>query len=728
MTGRFLLGLLFGLVAFTPLIMAALLWRRRLLPSCAGAEARLVEAIAVLSAALVLSEVSGLFGLFRLWVIAPAFAAIGIAGCYFARGGPMKEIRHPEGRQPHLDGRWQRFIGLAVICLVAADWLARVAASYAHGMTSVDTLWYHMPFAARFVQQHSLTQLHYVDSQAVTVFFPSNSEVFHALGIMFMGSDVLSPALNMGWLGFALVAAWVFGRRLGVPWMTVSGTAALFSTPGLVATQPGGAYDDVVALATLLAAVGLVGVAVANANVAVSRWLYVIAGLAAGLSLGTKYTLLVPIAALTIGMFVIVKRDERVRAAASWLSCLIATGGFWYIRNAVVVGNPIPSLHVKLGPISLPYAVSTTQSSTFARFVADGASWRLYFLPGLRLSFGPGWWALLGAAALGVVFGIVRGGSLDRMLSFVAVAALVGFMFTPQYLAILGKPLFFVDNVRYADPAILLGVIILPTVSSNVVKKWVSWPLWLSFGVVVANQFSSSIWPIGTFHEAFATEFASPPSRRQALVGLGVVLAIAAVGLCFAALRHRKPGFILPAGIIVTGLVLIGAIELNTFYLNNRYTSGTARGTAGISALVQGIENSRFGVAGAYSQLQYPFYGRHLNNYVQYIGEPEPGHGYSPITTCAQWIAQVNTGHYDYIYVTAGPGESPQQLARSNYSYTTWTDLDPSSRLLRRGIFRTEVSPRSRADVEISLYRLNGPLHLSTCSDAQARDVIPTQT
>ena len=144
-------------------------------------------------------------------------------------------------------------VAVLAVALVAADWATRTIDAYHHGMTTPDTLWYHLPQAARFVQDGSIIPLHFFDLGLVTAFYPTNSELFHGMGILLMGNDVLSPALNSCWLALALLASWCVGRPYGVGAVTLCGVAALMATPSLVATQPGGGYDDIVGLALLLA-------------------------------------------------------------------------------------------------------------------------------------------------------------------------------------------------------------------------------------------------------------------------------------------------------------------------------------------------------------------------------------------------------------------------------------------------------------------------------------------
>ena len=185
-------------------------------------------------------------------------------------------------------------------------------------MGSIDTLWYHLPTAARFVQDGSITDLHYVDPGAIVVFYPATSPLLHGIGILFFGNDLLSPLINLGFLALALLAGWCFGRPFGVAPVTLTATAVLLATPGFVATQPGGAYNDVVGLALLLASLAVLVNSEHGRNRTGIAALGV-AALAAGLALGTKFTFIVPVAALSVGVIAIARRGDRLRHGCVWL-------------------------------------------------------------------------------------------------------------------------------------------------------------------------------------------------------------------------------------------------------------------------------------------------------------------------------------------------------------------------------------------------------------------------
>ena len=72
------------------------------------------------------------------------------------------------------------------------------------GMTGFDSTWYHGPFAAGFFQSGDTWSLHFIAPQFLAWFYPANSEVLHAVGMLAFDRDLLSPLLNLGWF----VGAW----------------------------------------------------------------------------------------------------------------------------------------------------------------------------------------------------------------------------------------------------------------------------------------------------------------------------------------------------------------------------------------------------------------------------------------------------------------------------------------------------------------------------------------
>ena len=116
-----------------------------------------------------------------------------------------------------------------------------------------------------------------------------------------------------------------------------------------------------------------------------------VAGIAAGLAAGTKLSFLAPVAALTVAVIAIAPRTARLRAAALWGVPMLAAGGYWYARNLIAVGNPIPYIG-SLGPISLPAPVRDFQlrpDFAVVHYWNDTEVWRDWFGPGSTSRSGP---------------------------------------------------------------------------------------------------------------------------------------------------------------------------------------------------------------------------------------------------------------------------------------------------------------------------------------------------
>ena len=107
------------------------------------------------------------------------------------------------------------------------------------------------------VQSHSVTGMHYTDTVFTNWFYPQNSELLHAVGILLTHRDTLSLFLNFGWLAIAFLAAWCIGRPYGRGHLTVVAAAIVLECHTLVVREPGAAKNDLAAAALLLAAIAI---------------------------------------------------------------------------------------------------------------------------------------------------------------------------------------------------------------------------------------------------------------------------------------------------------------------------------------------------------------------------------------------------------------------------------------------------------------------------------------
>jgi hypothetical protein len=474
--GRYLVGLALLALAVGPLAIGSVAARRRLLPDVGGAAARVTEAIVAVAAALLASEALGFASLLYPLPLALAWAAAGLALLAFG----ARPARAAPSARPRPERPWGRGLAIAAVVLLFAQWGTLTISALRHGMQATDTLRYHEPVAARFVQEHSIDHLHFIAGDPVNTFLPFNTELLHAAGMLFMGSDVLSPLFNLGWLALALAAAWAVGRARGLGAPALLAVALLLASP-LAATQAGSGDNDVAGIALILSALAI---ALARPRSVPALGL---AALAAGLAAGTKPTLVVPALAVGLALAVLAPAGRR---AASWgwvAGGLAAGGGGWYLRDQLLVGNFLPWWHIHLGPLDLP-APPRPSGTTAAHYAGDLNVIRHVFVPGLDDALGPLWWAMLALTLVGVVLCLLRpSGREVRALAAAGAAALIAYPFTPNTAnGPEGFPVFFAFTVRYGSAALAIGLalVALSRPATRAARSW--WgPALLAVGVAV---------------------------------------------------------------------------------------------------------------------------------------------------------------------------------------------------------------------------------------------------
>src|SRR4051794_14820773 len=247
--------------------LAAVRLRGRLLPDWRGAPARLAEAVLGIALFTVLLQLLGAFGILVPAVLITAAIAVGL-GVWFGvpdgrsvqrtdktpRTGNSAPPASPSPPAPAVSFP-QLVLALLAAAFVAAHWGTGLQDAWARGMPTFDTLWYHGPFAARIADSGSAWGMHFIDPRYLNWFYPENSELLHAAGIVLFDRDVASPLVNFGWLGVALLAAWCIGRPYGVAPLSLVAVCIAMDTGPMVPREAGSAATDTAPVALLLAAV-----------------------------------------------------------------------------------------------------------------------------------------------------------------------------------------------------------------------------------------------------------------------------------------------------------------------------------------------------------------------------------------------------------------------------------------------------------------------------------------
>ena len=666
--GSYLLGAAQLALLALSLGYSAYLLRRKLLPAWSGAPARLVELIVALALLIWAAQLLGTFGLLYagalvatavllavLLHLSPVGGAVGGTApeeaLATAGGGGSPAATGPAGQSG-----WSLAVMTGVVAAVVADWGITAKNALDRGIFNFDSLWYHQPFAAQMFQEHSTTGLHHTETVFANWFYPQNSELVHAVGMLLTGRDTLSLFVNFGFLGIALLAAWCIGRPYGRGALSVVAAAIVLDAHTLVVREPGAGKNDLMAAALLLAGVAIL-VTLWNRRDTGDEggqsldvgWGLAAAGLAVGLAAGTKVTVLAMAAALSIAVLVLAPVGRRWAAAAWWFVPALLGGGYWYLRNLIVVGNPIPEIE-RLGPISLPHPEhlqSGRPDFSIAHYVTDTGVWSEYFTPGLHDAFGFLWPLVVAGALAAALAALLRG--RDRIVRAAGVVALVGlvaYLFTPLSAAgAEGEPVAFGINIRFVIPALLAAIVLAPLPRVFDAPRW-RWTL-LALLVVV-------------FLVTDRPELAARDSARVFASALVLLAVLVPAALLFARWRGAGRGVLVGGCAALALAVVVLGYPVQRHYLEGRFANDGPRrewipGMDLDTAYrwVRGVEGARIGLVGTSAGFSgYGFYGTDLSNEVVYLGERGPRGAFNAISSCEAFRAAVDAAELDYL-VTA---------------------------------------------------------------------------
>jgi len=693
---RYALGAAALIVVVGGVAVAAVGLRRRWLGDWTGAPARLAEAVIGLALLIGILELLGAVGLFELGPIVIACGLAGVAG--WRSLTDTQAARHHHGER----GAWLlTAVALLAGATVIAEWSGLTIQSYDVGIRGFDSLWYHLPWAASFAQTGSITGLRFTDVEYLTPFYPATAEMLHGLGIVLLGRDTLSPGINLVWLGLTLLAAYCIGRPRGVGAATTIGATLAMGTTMMDYSQAGAAANDVVAMFFLLAAVALL---MTDPEHPAAR---VLAAIAAGLAVGTKLTVLAPVLALTVGVVAIAPRGRRLATSALWLGPLIVAGGFWYARNLIAVGNPLPwTSFAGILPTPAPPLQQHTGYSV-VHYLTTTHLWSRFFEPALAAGLGR-WWYLTLVVAIGgpllctlperlggnVQHVDASSRALVRMLGFVALFSLAAYLITPETAAgPAGDPLGFAFNLRYLAPALALALAVAPLAPALSGTAPARTGVVAALAIVLAGTVAQpALWP--NSHAAGAI-----------VIGLAVLAVAALVTL------GRQVRVSLTIAVAAIGLVLVAGAaagyRLQGHYLRGRYAyQPNVSYLAKVWALFRTVHNARVGVVGTFGGFfSYPMYGLDVSNRVTYVAQRGPHGSFTPIAACARWRTQVNADHLNYLITTpARDPWRPDVLTPS--PETRWTTTDPAA---------TPVFTERALGQPIVVFRLNGPLDVARC-------------
>jgi hypothetical protein len=428
----------------------------------------------------------------------------------------------------------------------------------------------------------------------------------------------------------------------------------------------------------------------------------IIAAVAAGLALSVKLNLLAPVGALTLAAIALTPRGRRRSATGWWIGGLVLAGGYWYARNIIALGNPVPWFSLGVLPTPNPPPLQHGNNYSLADYATYPRILRHWLIPALNLNLGPWWPALVAAAVVGPLMCLFS--KRDRVIlaaALIALASLVAYPLTPlTACGPWGHPYCLKLNIRYAAPGLTLALAVTPLA---LLFRSKFGPMAAAAGLTtlfVATVALHRLWtPDYNLHRAHA---ALIPILVVAVIAVAVIVVLRPWSL----IPLRRPLVRATAATLALSLVLAGVAvgySGTQDYLRHRYTD--KYGPSAVYKVwrwARGLHHAQIALVGTLGWFfGYPIWGLDDSNRVGYIGQHGSHGSFRPITNCQAWRTALNRGHYQYVVTTASRVFFTTHLVYS--PEVDWTRTDPAARLV--------LSP-NRA---IQVFRLTGPLHPDRC-------------
>ncbi len=630
--GAFLGGLAMLTAVLGVAAFAAHVARRRLAPELTGLPGALAWALLATTALIVEHLVPLALGVLSRGSVLAVTALVLMAALLARRGARQVPPGAPAAAP---DGARAVLVLAAGAALVAAGAAAAFLRYHAAEPTvSSDALNFQIPQVARWIRSGSMWELDQFFPDYSNATYPHHGNLLLLSVVLPFKAAFLARLVPVPFAVLTCAGVYACARELGAARAWALLAAALpAATPIFLQVALDGANTDTPMTFFVVAA----ALFLLRHQRTRARADLVLAGLALGLALGTKWYALTALPPMLVVWAVAERLGgvpwRRLAADAAWLAGLtLAAGGVWLVRNWVQAGNPL--FPQPLGPLTAPRDVIREQAgSSLADYTFDGHVWSTYLRPQFDHFFAAPGYVLTAAALLGLVVAGRRRCGRAAALSLAALAALgVYYVMTYSAFGPKGAPVLAFASMRYAVPALLLGAVALAwagTQASRVV------------GLLLAAGL------------ALAVLFGLRAQYRPALGYGALVAGVAAVALAAWAARARPRAALAAAAV----LALLGAGLV--------HVRARDRGYAALDPTIAWIEahaptGHRIAIAGVWSvqgvSPVLPAFGPRLGNDVAFAG-PFRQHMLRAETDPQRFERRLRDGRYDLLIV--GRGSQP---------------------------------------------------------------------
>jgi hypothetical protein len=591
----------------------------------------------------------------RASVLVASFVVLGVSALTRPGARPTEPT---EELAPAPSGAVSVVVAVLAVGCVAVYELARLRVLATQPLTDIDMLGFHVPGVARFIQTGTLWRVDQFLPGFATAQYPNDGD--------FLLLSAVLPWRNLAFVRFVPVPFYLFmGVGIYALALELRATraaaatmaAAVITVPALALLALDG-LPDAIALATLAA--GLVFL--------LRHWRsrrsdeLVVAGLALGLSFGTKWygsTSVAVVLVVWVARNLLARRSllRLARETATLAGLIIAGGGIWVIRNIVESANPIyPKAVSVLGVHLFPGShgdIVDRYGYRIADYLGAPHVLRNYIYPAFRDRAGITALVLLVGLAIAGVAAIRatrrparRDGTAAWTLGLVVIvlgicaeyAITPGSAYGPKNL-----PVQTFANVRWLMPAIMIAA----AVSAQAVLALGRWGVLLELAALAGAVEGTRLGP-------------GVPASAVALVVL-VLAGVAAAGLVAKRwtaarrwqawrARRRTVAAVVLATASTLALAAVGRLDQRRFDVHTYASFDPSFAWIESHAAAR----HRIGITGIWSTTglppTLPAFGPRLGNYVAYVGD-RVRHSLHVPASESSFEAQLRRGRYDLLLI-----------------------------------------------------------------------------
>lgn len=650
---EYLAGLGFLAATWGAVGAAAALVVRRRLPGMRGAPRLLAFGLLLTVGIIAAHLLPGMFGLLS------RESALVTAVLILAGAWRLPEAAEPlperAGRTPPPSDGLSWLIAAAGVLVVAAGSLAAARTGIAEASTDIDTLTFHLPNIARWMQSGSFWQVDNFTPLLANGNYPQSGDVIQLAVMQPFQSDAFARLVNLPFALLAALAVYAIAVEAGAARATgVLLGAAFAALPAFVFATGEGAKTDPVMLATFGA--GLLFLLRHFRTDARSDLL--LAGLGLGLAFGTKWYGVSSVPALLAvwaGVWIWARRPlgALLRNLGLIVAVVIPAGGFWFLRNLVETENPVFPTKVALGGTTLFDAprdfIRECGGYTLLGYIDSPGIWRDFILPDFRDNYGlPG--LLLAAGFVLAVLLAIRGHRSGRLPArsrvapplLALAAAVLALVYTATPYSAFGlenEPELVGANTRWLLPALL---------ATAGLAAW-------AVGRLGALRLAAELLLLVAVVEGSRRGFAEPLSRVVAAGGALIASGLVVMGVQRLAERRGVESLhaLAALGAIVAVVAAGAGYPRQRAFHEGRY----AEGDPVIAWFFQHPGQREVGLAGVWTTAGLspvlPAFGPRLENPVSFVGRYVRGQ-LREFERRESFLMAVRRGGYDVLVVGKG--------------------------------------------------------------------------